>query len=77
MEIDDKTADFKLDPVNLLRCSTLTFNKYTCDLLAVAFTKSELGSSSVTGKISNLHRKKGLEAKNKLCPKKLQAVLCK
>lgn len=71
------SSEIEFDREKVRRCSMQSFSKFTGDLLAVAFDKSQLATSSITGRACNLHTKKGIEPKTKLCPIKLRAVQSK
>ncbi|CAL1671907.1 unnamed protein product [Lasius platythorax] len=63
-----------VNTVQLARCNHTSISKLTCDLLTLLFTRYELSGSSLTGKVSNIHLKKGATPKNKLDPSRVEAI---
>lgn len=66
-----------VNTAQLAKCNHSSISKLTCDLLTLLFTRDELSGSSLTGKVSNIHLKKGVTPKNKLDPTKVEAIKCK
>lgn len=58
-------------------CNHTTATKLTTDLLSLMFTKEELATSSMTGKVGNMHVRKGTAAKMQLDITKIAAINCK
>lgn len=58
----------------LRNCNRNSISQYTCDLLSVVFTKEELASSSLTGKVANTMKGTNVTPKARLHPKRLEAV---
>lgn len=57
----------------LRHCNRNSISQYTCDLLSVVFSKEELASSSLTGKVANT-MKGNVTPKARLNPKRLEAI---
>lgn len=61
----------------LNNCNHTTATKLTTDLLSLVFTKKELATSSMTGKVGNMHLGKITNTKMQLDVAKVAAVKCK
>ncbi|XP_067204815.1 BEN domain-containing protein 6-like [Linepithema humile] len=55
-------------------CNKSSVSQYTCDLLSVMFTKEELASCSLTGKIPNTMKGTATKAKPRLDPNRIEAI---
>jgi hypothetical protein len=58
----------------LRNCNKNSISQYTCDLLSVVFSKEELASSSLTGKVANTMKGTNVIPKARLDPKRLEAI---
>ncbi|XP_036141147.1 uncharacterized protein LOC118645021 isoform X1 [Monomorium pharaonis] len=58
----------------LRNCNRNSISQYTCDLLSVVFSKEELASCSLTGKIANTMKGANITPKERLNPKRLEAI---
>jgi len=56
------------------KCDHSTQERLICDVLSVVFSKTELASSSLTGKTANFSRGMNIPAKMKLDPIKVDAI---
>ncbi|XP_029157941.1 uncharacterized protein LOC114944929 isoform X3 [Nylanderia fulva] len=58
----------------LRNCNRSSISQYTCDLLSVVFSKEELATSSLTGKIANTMKGANITPKPALNSKRLEAI---
>ncbi|XP_036147527.1 uncharacterized protein LOC118647214 isoform X2 [Monomorium pharaonis] len=58
----------------LRNCNRNSISQYTCDLLSVVFSKEELASCSLTGKIANTMKGANITPKERLNPKRHEAI---
>lgn len=61
----------------LQQCNRSCVSKYVSELAIVIFTKTELATSSLTGRVSNANKKKNLPPPTQLDPTKVRAMLSK
>ncbi|XP_071629562.1 uncharacterized protein [Temnothorax longispinosus] len=67
-------TDITVSCKRLNMCNHTTATKLTTDLLSLMFTKKELATSSMTGKVGNMHMRKGTAAKMQLDVSKIAAI---
>lgn len=58
----------------LRNCNRNSISQYTCDLLSVVFSREELASSNLTGKIPNTMKGTNVTPKARLNPERLEAI---
>jgi hypothetical protein len=62
------------------KCNHSSIAKLTGDLTSAIFSRQELATSSLTGKVANVHKNKNTSAakeKQKLSPRRVDAIMCK
>lgn len=55
-------------------CNRNSISQYICDLLSVVFSREELASSSLTGKVPNTMKGTNVIPKARLNPERLEAI---
>lgn len=63
-----------VSPSRFRNCNKNSISQYTCDLLSVVFSRQELASSSLTGKVSNTLKGTNATPKPRLNAKRLDAI---
>lgn len=58
----------------LRNCNKNSISQYTCDLLSVVFSREELASSSLTGKVPNTMKGTNVTPKPRLNSERLEAI---
>lgn len=75
---NDEAQKVVLKPELLEKCNHANVAKLTGDLTSALFSRKELATSSLTGKVANIHKNKNTAVcKEKLSPRRVNAIMCK